>query len=823
VAGGFDFGAFLEELTSSPQYAGQIVHQEVLLAREAVYGELSAPLPEALREALGKLGIEHLYSHQASAIEHIRAGEHTVIVTSTASGKTLCYHLPVLETLLAEPGARCLAMFPTKALAQDQLRALRRLADVHPDLATLCRAGTYDGDTPTSTRRKLRGEANAILTNPEMLHQGILPYHSRWAGFFSDLRYVIIDEVHTYRGIFGSNVANVLRRLQRICAHYGSSPTFVCCSATIANPKELAEQLTGLPVALVDNDGAPKGPKRFLLWNPPHLDEARMERRSSNLEAQELLVSLLRRGVQTIAFARTRVVTELLYRYASQSLAQHSPSLAEAVRAYRAGYLPEERREIERRLFSGELMGVTSTNALELGIDVGSLDAAVIVSYPGTIASTWQQAGRAGRGAAEALVVLVAYNDPLDQYLMQRPEFVFGRSPEHAVIDPHNPYLLANHLQCAAYELPLREDELAAFGPESEPILGILQELRKVQQLDRAWYWSSTEYPAAQVNLRAISDATFTIMDTADGNRVIGTVDAVSAPEAVYPGGVYLHEADTYLVRRLDLEGRAAYVERADVDYYTQAVLSSSIVPGEVQAARETAEGRLHFGEATVSWQTTAFTRVRFYTQENVGYTKLDLPAQHLETASCWFLPSAEALGLPGRYGLRAVEGLSGIRNVAVNMLPLVAMCDRTDVGGLVNSSNFGTPTMFLYDRYPGGLGFSEKGYQLFETLLAHCLDTIAACPCEDGCPSCVGLPVTQPAQQADLDLGHGYAVPDKEAALVLLHFLLGREPYRPRRSGRPRRRPRTAPAPPVDAPREASVAAQVSKRLTGRRGRIGL
>ena len=820
-----DFARFLEELTSSPRYRGQIVHVEEIPARSPRHKDLSRPLPLALQTALDKLGIKRLYSHQADAVEHIRAGEHTAIVTSTASGKTLCYNLPVLEALLDNPETKALYLFPTKALAQDQVRALRRLADAHPDLDPLVRCGTYDGDTPSPTRRKLRGEANIILSNPDMLHQGILPYHSRWGSFFSHLRYVVVDEIHSYRGVFGSNVANVLRRLQRVCRHYGSRPVFVMCSATIANPQELAERLIGQPVALVDDDGSPRGPRRFVLWNPPYVDSAKMERRSSNEEAHDLLVELLRRGVQTIAFARTRVVAELLYRYTAESLARYSPRLADAVRSYRAGYLPEERRDIERRLFSGELLGVTSTNALELGIDVGGLDAALLVSYPGTIASTWQQAGRAGRGAEEALVILVAYNDPLDQYLMQRPDFIFGRSPEHAVVDPENPYLLAGHLRCAAFELPLREDDASLFGEQTPAIAGIMEELGQLRRIDRAWYWATTDYPAAQLALRCSSDGTYAIMDRANQNRVIGMVDAISAPETVYPGGVYLHEGETYLVRELDIQARAAYVERAPVDYYTQAILDSSIRVGQPRAQREWAGGQLTFGDATVSWRTTALKKIKFYSQENIGWSALDLPAQHLETACCWYLPPQEALRLPAQFGLKPIEGLTGIRNLAVNLLPLIAMCDRLDVGGIVDSSNTGSPTLFLYDRHPGGLGFAEKGYQLFGDLMEQCLLTISRCPCEEGCPSCVGLPVTQPAQQMDPDLGHGRPIPDKEAALVLLHHLLGGPPHVPRQPRRPW--PETAPEPPppaLEAPSSVSVAGEVARRLRQtRRPRVGL
>ncbi len=826
-----DFSQFLEEIISAPGYAGQVVHVEEIPAREAAYRRLSPVLPRSIREALKKLGIDRLYSHQVAAIRRLRKSEHTVIVTGTASGKTLCYNLPVLEALLRDPDTKAFYLFPTKALAQDQVRGLRRLAEAHPELAELVRCGTYDGDTPVATRRKLRGEANVIMTNPDMLHQGILPYHSGWASFFSDLRFVVVDEIHTYRGVFGSNVANVLRRLNRICRHYGSSPTYVCCSATIANPKVLAERLIGMPAALVDNDGAPRGPKRFALWNPPYLDTARMERRSSNEEARALMASLLRRGVQTIAFARTRIVAELLFRYTAETLAKVDPALAEAVKAYRAGYLPEERRAIERRLFSGELLGVTSTNALELGIDVGSLDASLIVGYPGSIASTWQQAGRAGRGQDESFVVLIAYNDPLDQYLMWRPDYLFGRSPEHAVVDPENPYLLAGHLRCAAFELPLRSEDVSHFGDQMLAILGILEDLKQVNRIDEAWYWSTTDYPAAQITLRTQSDDTYTIMDVSRDNQVIGVVDSISAPETVYPGGVYLHEGDTYLVRDLDLDARAAYVERAEVDYYTQAVLDSSIRAGEAHAEKEWADGRLRFGEATVAWSTTAFKKIKFYTQESIGYSRLDLPAQHLATNAAWFVPPQEALEAPGEFGLKAIDGLAGIRNVAVNMLPLLAMCDRLDVGGIVDSSNTGTPTLFLYDRYPGGLGFAEKGYELFQSLMEQCLTTIQKCPCEEGCPSCVGLPVTRPAQQMDPDLGRGYPIPDKDAALVLLTHLLGGKPYVPaaprRRRRAKRRRSKAEGAGEQEAPkppREISVGEEVARRLKqGRRPRVGL
>jgi DEAD/DEAH box helicase domain-containing protein len=819
---------FVEYLRSQVGDGGRIVHAEHLPARAARFGKLDAPLPAELQHALAEQGIERLYSHQVEAIKRLRAGDNIVVVTSTASGKTLCYNLPVLERLLTDEKAKAFYLFPTKALAQDQLRGLRRFGETH-SRGRLCHTrlndvlacGTYDGDTPAPTRRRLRNDANIILTNPDMLHQGILPYHSRWAHFFSELRYVVVDEIHSYRGIFGSHVANVIRRLRRICDHYGASPQFVCCSATIANPSDLAQRLTGLPVVEINRDGSPRGPKTFILWNPPHIDRARMERRSSNDEAKELIVALMKRDVQTIAFTKTRVAAELLFRYAQESLQRTAPRLANALRPYRAGYLPAERREIERQLFSGELMGVTSTNALELGIDVGSLDASIIVGYPGTIASTWQQAGRAGRGADEALAVLVAYNDPIDQYLMRHPEYFFGRSPENAVIDPENAYVLAGHLRCAAFELPLKEDDARYFGDLTSAIATILQEVDQVQRIDGDWYWASTDYPAAQVNLRTSSDDTFTIMDASDKNRVIGVVDAISAPELVYPGGVYLHQGETYLVRDLDLDGRAAYVEPKAVDYYTQAILDAHIRAGQADQQRDWRGWRICHGPATVTWATTAFKKIKFYSLDSIGYGKLDLPPQHLDTASTWLVPDAATLDEVRGHGRNPIEGLIGIRNVLVHVLPLFAMCDRTDLGGLVDSSNTGTPTIFLYDRYPGGLGFAEKGYEMVEEMMRSCLSLIRECDCEDGCPSCVGSPVTLPPQQSDPDLGGGYPFPDKEAALVILHRILGEPAYTPRKARQAdaaskRGRPRSPSAPVAD-----KIAQRV--RQAGKRRRIGV
>jgi DEAD/DEAH box helicase domain-containing protein len=769
---------FLERLRTSREYRGQIAHVERLAARPARYGSLEAALRAPLPRVLEAAGIQHLYEHQVTAIEHLRAGRDVVVVTSTASGKTLCYNLPVLETLLERPRARALYLFPTKALSQDQLKSLRRLTESVPELAAQVRAGVYDGDTPQSTRRKLREEASILLSNPDMLHSGILPYHTRWARFWGSLETVVLDEVHTYRGIFGSNVANVLRRLDRICAQYGSRPRYVCCSATIANPRELAERLTGRSVEIIANDGSPRGEKLFVLWNPPHRDEAQMERASSNVEAERLMVELIRQGVRTIAFGRARIVAELLYRYVREELRRHGPRLAEAVRAYRGGYLPAERREIEGMLFRGELMGVTSTNALELGVDIGGLDAAIITGFPGTVASTWQQAGRAGRSDDPALVFLIAYNEPIDQFIMRHPEYVLGRSPEHATIDPENPYILAGHLACAAAEMPLRADDCAFFGPRTLDVADALAEDQRLNRMGDSYYWAQVQQPAHELNLRTISDNTFTILETSAGNKAIGEVDAISAPELVYPEAVYIHNAETYFVEQLDLVNKVAYVRKADVDYYTQAILDSRIrIRGETR--HKTWRGSVvHYGEVTVTWSTVAFKKIQFYSTDSLGWGRVDLPPQHLETMGMWLVPAPEAVAVVRSAGRNPVDALVGVRNSAVHLLPMLAMCDKQDLGGIVDTANTGSPALFLYDRYAGGLGFAEQGCEQIERLMRSCLALIRECPCAEGCPSCVGIPILRPPIHTDPDAGGGFPIPDKEGARLLLEAMLaGPEP----------------------------------------------
>ncbi len=800
-----DVRAFLRRIEGARNYQGQIEHVAEIAERDGVYAQPERPLPAELAELLAARGIERLYSHQVAALDLARSGRDLAVVTGTASGKTLCYNLPILEAALDDAQARALYLFPTKALAQDQLKGLLELLGEHPTLAKRIKPGVYDGDTPTAQRRRMRSEANLVLSNPDMLHAAVLPYHPKWARFFESLRFVVLDEVHTYRGILGANVACVLRRLQRVCRHYGSDPVFLAASATIANPGELASRLIGRDVAVVDDDGSPRGRKFFVLWNPTPLGADSLARTSAADDAVNLMVDAIEADAQVLAFTRTRQAAELIHRYVKQSLElNHSPRAGD-VRAYRGGYLPNERRDIEQALFSGKLRGVATTNALELGIDIGSLDVALLVNYPGTIASAWQQAGRSGRRHDESLAVLLAGNDPVDQYLLRHPDYFFAQSPEHAVVDPENPYVLAAHLKSAAFEIPLGDEDVARFGPMAGEIAGLLADAGELIAIGGKHYFAGGQNPAIGVSLRHMSDNTFSIVERGHrpvsgdpppvgragakqferDHRVIANVDAISAPELVYPEAVYLHNGESYLVRELDLNAKIAYVERRETDYYTQAVLESNVlVTRERQTSDaldrtndDAAEGYgalLAYGNVDVSWQTVAFKKIKFNTRENIGLGPVDIPAQTLATTAMWLAPNDALRARMKGAGYRASEGVCGLRNLAVVALPMVAMCDSRDLGGVVDSKNVGRSTMILYDRYPGGLGYSEKGFHLIGDLLRICREMVADCPCEEGCPSCVGLPNLRPAIHSDPDLMRGYPMPNKGATLRLLELLCG-------------------------------------------------
>lgn len=775
-----DVRAFLHDITTDRAYRDQVCVARTLPPREARYAEPACPPSGAIQSLLRRQNIHRLYTHQAAALDAAKAGRDLVIVTATASGKTLCYNLPVVECLAGDPAARALYLFPTKALTQDQFGTLQRWAGEEA-LADALRPAVYDGDTPTHNRRTLRRDANLILTNPDMLHVGMLPYHAKWHGLLGNLRYIVVDELHTYRGIFGSHVACVLRRLLRLCEHYGSRPQIICASATIANPTQLAGKLTGREMTLIDDDGSPQGRKHFVLWNPPLLDEEQLSRRSANIEAVNLVTELIRRRAQSIVFGKARIVVELIYRYVKARLEELGlADLTDRIRPYRGGYLPQQRRDIEKQLFDGKLLAVTATNALELGIDVGALDAAILVGYPGTICSTWQQAGRAGRSSQDSLVIMVAYNDPVDQYVCRNPEYLFGASHEHGVIDPENPHILERQLACACFEKPLTPDDQAYFGDLAGDIADLLAADGRARKIEDRLYYSASDLPHRQTSLRMISEETYSIVDVSgcvdgqapDGANVIGQVDGISAPELVYPNAIYLHEGQSYLVRELDTEAKIASVTPADVDYYTQPVLANACQLHPPTHEKPAPGGQANLGPADVTWQTTAFQKVKYGSMEVVGQDELDLPSQTLPTVAFWWTPEEDLVGTIAKLGLNPIEALMGLRNLLVATLPSLAMCDRRDISGKVESRNLGRPNVIVYDRYPAGMGFCQQGFELVEAWLAMAKELVTDCPCNHGCPSCVGIPFLRPPIHHDPDLHGGYPVPSKAGTLALLQRL---------------------------------------------------
>ena len=713
-----------------------------------------------LSDAYLAKGIKELYSHQAATAELVHSGKNVVVVTPTASGKTLCYNLPVLNAVLENPDTRALYLFPTKALAQDQLAELHDLATRLEDRFGVF---TYDGDTPQDARKAIRERGHIVLTNPDMLHTGILPHHTKWMRLFENLRYIVLDELHTYRGVFGSHLANVLRRLRRVAQFYGSNPQFICCSATIANPGELASQLIEREVEVVEENGAPSGEKLFAFYNPPMVNRNLGIRRSYINEATRVARELLARKLQTIVFANSRLHTEVLLTYLQQANPP-KPGQPEPVRGYRGGYLPGERREIERGLRDGRIRGVVTTNALELGIDIGSLDACVMAGYAGSIASTWQRAGRAGRRSGTSCAVFVASSAPLDQFIVQHPDYFFGSSPEHAHIQPDNLEILVNHLKCAAFELPLSPEE--RFGSVELPELcERLAEAGFLQRSGGNWHWVQESYPADTISLRSVTSDNFVIIDITGGENgkpeVIGEVDFSSALTTVHPKAIYIHQGQQFHVERLDFDHRKAYVKRVDVDYFTDAIRYTQVRVLEI-AEEQRIPGpasRAH-GEVLVRSQVVGFKKIKFFTNENVGSGKLELPENEMHTTSFWVTLQHELLaGLPFTLSERQ-SGIFGLVYALASMATLLLMCDRRDLGTAVGERPpFGgaetewqefshaagvekelfEPNLYLYDAYPGGIGFSEPLYHSYQELLTRTRELIAACPCENGCPSCVG------------------------------------------------------------------------------------
>ncbi|GFN32370.1 DEAD/DEAH box helicase [Paenibacillus xylaniclasticus] len=728
-----DLDEWLEQLKQDPELMANVTHWHTIPPREARTSPLPADLDPKLKAALAERDIHELYVHQAKAYQAVREGRHVVAVTPTASGKTMCYNLPVLQSLLENDDGRALYMFPTKALAQDQVAELQKLADImEVDIKT----HTYDGDTPPTVRTAIRNAGHIVVTNPDMLHSAILPHHTKWVKLFENIRYIVIDELHAYRGVFGSHVANVIRRLKRICRFYGSSPQFICASATIDNPQEHAERLIGEQVTLVDDNGAPMGEKHFIFYNPPVVNQQLGIRRSSVLETRKLAGMLLRQGVQTIVFARSRVRVELLLTYLQELIKDKVND--KSIRGYRGGYLPKLRREIERGLRSGEIRGVVSTNALELGIDIGQLQACVLNGYPGTVASTWQQSGRAGRRQTSSVTFMVASSNPLDQYIIQNPDYFFNRPPERALIHPDNLLILIDHVKCAAYELPFEMGE--TFGSETlEDMLEFLVEEKVLHRAGNRWYWMEQSFPAHGISLRSAAQENFIIIDMSEGSRVLGEVDRFSAPTLIHEEAIYIHEGVQYQVEKLDYHEKKAYVRQVDVDYYTDANMAVELKV--LHADKERVSGGIvrTYGEVTVNAKATIFKKIRLRTHENIGSGPIHLPEEELHTSGYWFSFSEEAAAGKGTNEMQCA--LLGLANVLVHIAPVYLMCDPLDIRVVpqVKAVHTERPTIYFYDRYPGGIGLSERLFDVHDELLERAHKLISQCTCLSGCPACVG------------------------------------------------------------------------------------
>jgi DEAD/DEAH box helicase domain-containing protein len=776
----------VDQLAARDRNAELITALHRIPARQAQW----APMPEWVRPELiaayRDKGVERLYSHQAHAITAVHEGRNTVIVTPTASGKTLCYNLPVLNGVLENPDTRALYLFPTKALAQDQLAELHELGERLEDRFGVF---TYDGDTPSDARAAIRDRGHIVLTNPDMLHSGILPHHTRWTRLFENLRYIVLDELHTYRGVFGSHLANVLRRLRRVARFYGSDPQFIACSATIANPAELAHRLTEADFECISENGAPSGEKFFLFYNPPVVNRYLGIRRSYIHESARIAQEFLKRHLQTLVFANSRLHTELLLTYL-QRANPPAPGREHSVRGYRGGYLPNERRDIERGLREERIGGIVSTNALELGIDIGSLDAVVMAGYPGTLASTWQRAGRAGRRSDSSCAVFVASSSPIDQFIVQNPDYFFGRTPEHAYIQPNNLEILVNHLKCAAFELPIRSDEQFG-GIDVAPLCERLEEAGYLHRTGDNWHWTEQAYPADAVSLRAVTSDNFVIVDTTGLPQTIGEVDFSSALTTVHPKAIYLHQGQQYQVERLDFEKRKAYVKRVDLEYYTDAIRYTQVrvlelaessrleSPNAGGATANPGAARNH-GDVLVRSQVVGFKKIKFFTNENVGSGNLELPENEMHTTAFWLTlerPLVESL--PSSVSERQ-SGMRGLLHALSSMATLLLMCDRRDLGTAIgerppspglgldwdepaefdsDEREYFEPNLYIYDAYPGGIGFSEPLFGVADVLIARTRALIEACPCERGCPSCVG--------PADRSSEHA-----KQVALTILNRL---------------------------------------------------
>lgn len=731
-------GQLLDYLKHNPDFASNVTHWQVMPARPAKYDDYPDGFDPALRAVLESRGVKRLYSHQRRALDLAQAGKDFVVITPTASGKTMCYNLPVLSEILRDNESRALYLFPTKALSSDQVAELYEIIKA---MDAPIKAFTFDGDTPVSARKAIRQAGHIVVTNPDMLHAGILPHHTKWVKLFENLKYIVIDEIHAYRGVFGSNLANVIRRLKRICEFYGAHPQFICCSATIANPRELAERLTGRPMELIAESGAPTGEKHVIFYNPPVVNRQLNIRDSALKQTFGISRLLLKNGVHSIVFARSRLMVEVLARRLKD---QCRNALGEApnVRAYRGGYLPSLRHQIEQELRAGQVDIVVSTNALELGIDIGRLDVCVLCGYPGTIASTWQQAGRAGRRQGVSALIMVATSSPLDQYIIAHPEYFFSQPPEHALINPDNLYILLNHFKCAAYELPFEDGEQFGDVEATPELLEYLCEQNILNHVGNRYYWTAEEFPQAGISLRSASDQNFMIIDISvpGKRRVIGEMDRFTVPMLLHQYAIYLHEGRQYQVEELDFDDKKAYVRAVDVDYYTDANLTVTMKVLDVFREKPGVMAKAA-GEVLVSSIVTLFKKMKLDTQENLGWGPVTLPELEMQTTACWWtLPDSIA----DKYTREELQGaMVGISHIIEHIAPVFLMCSPRDIGVVyhVRDPFTNRPTLFFYDNCAGGVGLSDRVYEMDDELFKEARRMLMDCPCADGCPSCVGPP----------------------------------------------------------------------------------
>ncbi len=758
---------FLTALKKKPFYRNQLVHIERLPPRRARYGALKSPVHPVLMRALRATNTHRFFSHQAQAINAIQNGDDVIVATGTASGKTLCYNVPILNAMLTAPETRALYLFPTKALAHDQLRGLNALLAQMPAPPVV---GAYDGDTPPAHRAQLRATANILFTNPDMFHYGVLPHHTAWAAFFHHLNYLVLDEAHSYRGVFGSHVSAILRRLKRVAAHYGAHVQVIATTATIANPQAHLQNLTGRQTQLIDDDGAPKAGKVFALWNPPQIKGVQKKRRSSVGEAAAIFSELVRARIRNITFCKSRVVAELILKYGRDALKKTDPALVRRVTAYRAGYLVERRRAIEAGLNSGALIGVTATNALELGVDVGGLVAVISVGYPGSVASLWQQVGRAGRrGQSQkdtSLAILVAQDNPLDQYFMRHPDALFSKPHEHALIDPENLHVLLPHLACAAQELPLTPADEQIFGAGFvSAMIALENDGTLVYQPDADnWIYMGKNQPWRRVNIRSIGRKPVTLIDLSRDGAEIEVMDSTVAASRVHPGAIYIHNGEAYRVKTLDLALGRAMLMPATVDYYTQTIETNHLRVLAVQRKKTLKRAAVFWGDVGITRQVVGYRQIHHLTERMGKQRPLSLPPNHYQTRAIWWmLPPAWRVAVERR-GFNFAGGLRAIEHTLAGILPLFAMCDRLDIGGhSVAKTDTGEALIFMYDAHPGGVGITERGFEMAEQLWRATLSTIKECPCENGCPSCIFSPK---ASDSNRDL-------DKKAALWIMESLL--------------------------------------------------